>query len=66
MARNDLLDRLAADPAFGVPLHDLREALDPNLFVGRAPQQVDEFLSEVVEPALKGVRRPDVEEEIRV
>ncbi len=45
--RNDLLDRLAADPAFaGV---DLRSALDPVRFVGRAPQQVDEFLADVVE-----------------
>jgi adenylosuccinate lyase len=46
--RNDLLDRLAADEAFaGV---DLAGALDPARFVGRAPQQVDEFLSGVVDP----------------
>ncbi len=45
---NDLLDRLAADPAFaGV---DLGAALDPAQFVGRAPQQTDEFLEQVVEP----------------
>lgn len=50
--RNDLLERLAADPSFGVPLEDLRSALDPKRFVGRAPQQVDEFLDEVVEPLL--------------
>jgi len=47
-APNDLLDRLAADPAFaGV---DLASALDPAKFVGRAPEQVDEFLAEVLEP----------------
>lgn len=51
-ARNDLLDRLAADPAFGVSLADLQQELDPMRFVGRAPQQVDEFLEEVVEPLL--------------
>jgi adenylosuccinate lyase len=45
---NDLLSRLAADPAFaGI---DLRQTLDPAQFVGRAPQQVDEFLQEVVAP----------------
>jgi adenylosuccinate lyase len=45
---NDLLQRLAADEAFrGV---DLDKALDPQRFVGRAPQQVDQFLAEVVEP----------------
>lgn len=46
--RNDLLDRLSDDPAFRSI--DLRAALDPARFVGRAPQQVDDFLAEHVEP----------------
>jgi len=46
--RNDLIERLAADPAFAQV--DLQAALDPQKFVGRAPQQVDEFLQEIVEP----------------
>jgi adenylosuccinate lyase len=50
--RNDLLDRLASDPAFGVSLDELRATLDPHRYVGRAPQQVDEFLEEVIEPLL--------------
>ena len=54
-SRNDMLERLAADPDYGVPLDDLQSALDPRRFVGRAPQQVDEFLAEVVEPLLAGV-----------
>ncbi|HEX3998273.1 MAG TPA: adenylosuccinate lyase [Pirellulales bacterium] len=45
---NDLLDRLASDPLFAKV--DLKKSLDPAGFVGRAPQQVDEFLTEVVEP----------------
>jgi adenylosuccinate lyase len=49
-APNDLLDRLAADPAFAKV--DLDAALDPRKFVGRAPEQVDEFLAEVIEPIL--------------
>jgi len=45
---NDLLARLAADPAFaGVALE---QVLDPVRYVGRAPEQVDEFLAEVVAP----------------
>lgn len=45
---NDLLDRLRADPAFaGV---DLASALEPARFIGRAPEQVDEFLDGVIEP----------------
>jgi adenylosuccinate lyase len=46
--RNDLLDRLAADPAFaGIDLAALRQ---PAHFIGRAPQQVTEFLAEEVAP----------------
>jgi adenylosuccinate lyase len=49
---NDLLDRIAADEAFGVTREELEEELRPERFVGRAPQQVDEFLAEWVEPVL--------------
>lgn len=51
-ARNDLLERLAGDPSFGVAIDDLREMLDPSSFVGRAPEQVEEFLAGVIEPLL--------------
>jgi adenylosuccinate lyase len=45
---NDLLKRLAADPVFkGI---DLAATLDPARFVGRAPEQVEEFISDVVAP----------------
>jgi adenylosuccinate lyase len=46
--RNDLLDRLKADPAFAKV--DLAAALDPRAYVGRAPEQVAEFIAEVVAP----------------
>jgi adenylosuccinate lyase len=45
---NDLMDRIAADPAFAKV--DLTCVLDPAQFVGRAPQQVDEFIAEQIEP----------------
>jgi adenylosuccinate lyase len=45
---NDLIARLRSDPAFATV--DLQSALDPAQFVGRAPEQVDEFLLEVIEP----------------
>ncbi len=48
---NDLLERIAADPAFaGV---NLKKTLDARRFTGLAPQQVDQFLREVVKPILK-------------
>ena len=66
-ARNDLIERLGADSALGVPVEDLRDAADPRRFVGRAPEQVDEFLEEVVEPILAGASAVSVErEELRV
>jgi adenylosuccinate lyase len=46
--KNDLLERLTGDSAFAKV--DLAAATDPQRYVGRAPQQVDEFLAEVVEP----------------
>lgn len=52
---NDLIERLAADAAFRAV--DLKKSLDPAQFIGRSAQQVDEFLSGVVEPIL--ARYPD-------
>ncbi|MBU6364598.1 MAG: adenylosuccinate lyase [Gemmatimonadetes bacterium] len=65
-AHNDLLERLAADPDFGVPLEDLRAAADPHRFTGRAPQQVDEFLAEVAAPWLAAPRDAATPDEVRV
>lgn len=50
---NDLLERIAADPAFGVTLAELEAILQPSRYVGRAPQQTREFLGEVVAPVLQ-------------
>ena len=47
-AENDLLDRLKATPEFAeIPIDDL---MDPARFIGRAPEQVDTFVAEEVEP----------------
>jgi adenylosuccinate lyase len=49
---NDLLDRLAADPAIGMSRAEIDAVLDLRQFVGRAPQQVVEFLADAVDPIL--------------
>ena len=51
-AENDLLERIASDPAFSNIKERLPSLLEPRNFVGRAPQQVEEFLKGVVEPLL--------------
>jgi adenylosuccinate lyase len=50
---NDLIDRVRKDDYFKPIWGQLDELLDPTTFVGRAPQQVDRFVTEWVEPALK-------------
>jgi adenylosuccinate lyase len=49
---NPLVDLIAGEPAFGLDRQALAALLDGASFVGRAPEQVDEFLSETVEPWL--------------
>ncbi len=49
---NDLLKRIADDPAFGVSLQELESILSPEKYVGRAPVQTEDFINEVVKPAL--------------
>ena len=48
---NDLLERIAADPAFGVTLEELEGILQPEKYTGRAKEQTEEFLRDVVAPA---------------
>ncbi len=50
---NNLLELIAADPAFGLTLDELKKTMDPSRYVGRAPKQVEEFLTEVVNPILE-------------
>ena len=49
---NDLLERIAADPAFNMTMEQLQKVMKPENFVGRAPQQVEEFVAEVIQPIL--------------
>ena len=50
---NDLLELIAADPSFNLSLEELQKAMDPSRYVGRAPKQVEEFLTEVIRPVLE-------------
>jgi adenylosuccinate lyase len=63
---NDLIERLAKDSELGMSREQLDLAADPSRYVGRAPQQVDEFLADVIDPILAGSTAIPTEEEIRV
>jgi adenylosuccinate lyase len=49
---NDLLDRIAADPAFKISKEALQKVMKPENYVGRAPEQTTEFLNGVIKPIL--------------
>lgn len=50
---NDLMERIAKDPLFSAVHDKLETMIDPILFVGRAPEQVDEFILEEIDPILE-------------
>ncbi len=50
---NDLVSRIAADPLFGLTEEEILEELRPSAYIGRAPEQVTDFLSSCVKPVLE-------------
>ena len=53
---NNLLELIAADPAFNLTLEELNRAMEPSRYTGRAKEQVEEFLEEVIRPVLNDNR----------
>ena len=51
--KNDLIERILADPAFGLSAEEVEKSLTPEHYVGRAPQQVEEFIAEDIRPLLE-------------
>jgi adenylosuccinate lyase len=50
---NNLIDLIAADPIFGMTREELTAHLEPSAYIGRCPEQVDEFLAACVQPVLE-------------
>ena len=50
---NDLLERIAADPAFGLTREQIQKRLDPADYIGCCPEQVERFLAEYIQPVLE-------------
>jgi len=64
--KNDLIERIAADEMFGLSIDELNSVLAPENYVGRAPQQVEEFINEYVKPVLEKNKVEDIEVELKV
>jgi adenylosuccinate lyase len=63
---NDLLDRLKADPEFTLSAAEMEDLVAAENFTGRSPEQVMEFLGEIVDPILEAAPLPDAAEALRV
>ena len=63
---NDLIKRLGNDPAIGISEKEIAAILDPARFVGRAPDQVSDYLKEEIRPLLRRYRRYFPSEEAQV
>lgn len=64
--KNDLLERIAADEMFGLTLDEIKKLLDPKNFIGRAPEQVEEFINDFVKPVIENNEVSDIKVELRV
>ncbi len=64
--KNDLAERIANDPSFSLTVEEIEKELKPENYIGRAPQQVVEFVEEYVDPVLKDIDGLNDEEEIKV
>lgn len=51
--KNDLIERIVNDPAFGLTLSDINKILAPKNFIGRAPGQVKEYIEQQVKPVIE-------------
>ena len=61
---NDLIDRIVADPAFGLTKDEVEKILKSENFIGRSVQQVEEFVADYVDPAICGCE--DAAEEVEL
>lgn len=64
---NDLIDRIAADPMFGMTREEILSHLDPAAYIGRCPSQVDDFLTQEVHPRIDSyLKDADIQVEINL
>ncbi|RCX20060.1 adenylosuccinate lyase [Anaerobacterium chartisolvens] len=64
--KNDLMERIASDNMFGMTLEELYSVLEPKNYVGRAPEQVDDFISQFVRPVLEKNYTGDIDVILKV
>lgn len=63
---NDLIERISEDKTFGLSYDEIMSVMQPANFIGRSPQQVDEFIAEVVKPVLEKYGESNISVELKV
>ena len=63
---NDLIDRIVADPAFKLTREEIEAELSPELYIGRCPSQVAEFIGETAQPIIDKYLTEEVKVELKV
>ena len=63
---NDLIERIAADPVFGMSLEAIKSVLEPKNYIGRSSEQVVEFIENEVKPILANAEIADMSIELKV
>ena len=63
---NDLIDRIAADPLFGLSKEEIVSQLDPGAYIGRCPSQVTEFLADIAQPIIDRYCTEELHAELNV
>jgi len=63
---NDLIERIASDELFGLSLNEIKSVLDPSNYVGRAAEQVEEFITNYIKPILSSQGFEEVRVELKV
>ncbi len=63
---NTLIAQMAADPAFGMDESEMEALLEPKNYIGRSPEQVEEFIGEHIQPLLQNADLSDTDIELNV
>ncbi len=64
--KNDLVDRIAGDPMFGLSREEILNVMEPSNYIGRAAEQVTEFIENEVDPRIKNAKTGEVHVELKV
>lgn len=64
--KNDLANRIASDPIFGMTIEDIMAVMKPSDYIGRCEQQVEEFIEKDVSPRIRNIEIKKIQVELKV